>query len=241
MGNRCSLYLSENDLEAYMEQLGTVQEEGEDQTGFEIENPEELEGEVEFIPEDFEFQEPTPEEAAEMEKTRKEQRKKNEQAPACKLSRESGEVMQLLMDRGMKFLKNEKPTSSAGLSFYQQQKVEGEYHRIQNLLDIISWYRFLFEAKTYRAVSGMSDEFEEEDPVQNDWNGTAKVVLVGIRHCTKAAKGLLELIPSLEDELLLTLKTLQKFEMVMESTFPKAHEFIRPGFDTLGVSEDLGT
>ena len=149
--------------------------------------------------------------------------------------------MALVVERYFQLTKDAEETPAEGLSWRQQQIVEGEQHRLQNFVDVLRWYRYPLQVKTHRAVNGLlEDDFEDEDPVQNDWNGTAKLVGVFASHCEKAGRGLLEKFPALEDELLLLLKSLQELQQELHQTFPRASEFIRPGFDTLGISEDLG-
>lgn len=138
-------------------------------------------------------------------------------------------------------LQSQPPTSVEGLTYHQQQKVEGREHRIQNLLDILSWYRFMLQVKTMRAVNGKQHFVEgDEDPIQNDFNGSAKVIMLGAEHCIKAAEGLLHLFPEIEDDLLPLLACLQRYQTSMYHQFPAAMQFIRPGFDTLNIKEDFG-
>lgn len=99
--------------------------------------------------------------------------------------------------------------------------------------DVYSWSLTL-AAKTRRAVH--SFEFNQDegigiDPVQNDANGSAKVVLVAIEQSmaawsTIAQSGVLDsgLVKYLADELTF-------LENELRDRFPFAMAFVRPGFD----------
>ena len=92
---------------------------------------------------------------------------------------------------------------------------------------------YLIAAKLHRALSGF-DEFQrgegcDEDPVQNDWNGSAKVALVSIVRSTEAWELLAHLTRDADArhvaERLVALRT------SVEQTFPDVWHFVRPGFD----------
>lgn len=194
---------------------------------------------IEFVPE-FEVEEPGPDAMSAMAKRKEEMDRMSDENASVKEAQLAGELIEIVLQRGSSLLAKEAPVSTEGLTYHQQQKVEGEAHRIQNLMDILGWYRYMLQVKTMRAVSGKSDEDELDDPIQNDSNGSAKVIMIGANHCTKAAQGLITLLPALEGELLLLLSSLQKYLKLMEEDFPDAMKFIRPGFDTLNITEDLG-
>ena len=89
-------------------------------------------------------------------------------------------------------------------------------------------------AKTHRAIGSLEfnqDEEIEIDPVQNDANGSAKVVLIAIEQSTAAwstmaQAGVLDsgLVKYLADELAF-------LENELSERFPFAMAFVRPGFD----------
>src|SRR6185436_12800816 len=57
-------------------------------------------------------------------------------------------------------------------------------HSVRDAFEIGSWDCHLIAAKLHRALSGRDaaehDGFTEDDPVQNDWNGSAKVALISL-------------------------------------------------------------
>lgn len=99
--------------------------------------------------------------------------------------------------------------------------------------DVYSW-SMTIAAKTHRAIGSFElnkDEEIEIDPVQNDANGSAKVVLLAIEQSTAAwstiaQDGVLEpgLVKYLADELTF-------LEDELRERFPFAMAFVRPGFD----------
>ena len=74
---------------------------------------------------------------------------------------------------------------------------------------------------------GLSDE----DTLQNDGNGSAKVALIAVERSIDAWQTVFELIPD-EDRILPLLATLQKILRLGRTEFPDAEKFRRPGFDT---------
>jgi len=99
--------------------------------------------------------------------------------------------------------------------------------------DVYSW-SMTIAVKTRRAIGSLefnSDEEIEVDPVQNDANGSAKVVLIAIEQSTAAwstiaQAGMLDpgLVRYLADELAF-------LENELRERFPFAMAFVRPGFD----------
>ncbi|MEX0844853.1 MAG: hypothetical protein WD022_06210 [Balneolaceae bacterium] len=101
---------------------------------------------------------------------------------------------------------------------------------LNDLYDIINWYHTMILVKLKRAVLGLlEDDFEDE--IQNDMNGTAKVVLNCIDRSIFAWSGLLNHMPEQEEISLRNLVTLQKLKRNIYTWFPNADKFIRPGFD----------
>ena len=87
-------------------------------------------------------------------------------------------------------------------------------------------------AKVFRAVVGNpEDDFEDE--VQNDANGSAKVARLMIDESERAWRTLMEPGKATADGVPARLvKLLDELDAGLEARFPKAMEFVRPGFDT---------
>lgn len=102
---------------------------------------------------------------------------------------------------------------------------------VMHAFDTLQWFMFFMEAKLHRAVSGYLGRWEEEDPVQNDWNGSAKIAVLAARECMSAWETLQNVFPQLEDGILDNLVILDKLQRLILEEFPQAMAFVRPGFD----------
>jgi hypothetical protein len=101
-------------------------------------------------------------------------------------------------------------------------------------LDTISWHDFLLYVKMARAISGQleQDDDEDEDPIQTDPNGTAKLVRLLLKESRDAWEVLAQVGPGDHDDLAHgMIERLEELDELVEARFPHAMEFIRPGFD----------
>ena len=106
-------------------------------------------------------------------------------------------------------------------------------------IDTIGWYSGLIPAKIGRALHGASNEdrFGDDDPVQNDWNGSAKVARLAIAESIGAWRTLFEAGHTPADaSIRRTASLLEQMEGDMAARFPLAMEFVRPGFDEPDVA-----
>lgn len=91
--------------------------------------------------------------------------------------------------------------------------------------------------KLSRALDGRDrfrhDPDEDDHPVQNDWNGTAKVALISVTRSDAAWRVLAEATGDQTPAILAD--QLAGLAREVEATFPQVHQFIRPGFDEPGV------
>ncbi len=107
---------------------------------------------------------------------------------------------------------------------------------IGEIICVISWYQFFIAVKIERALLGATDSqgFEDNDELndpQRDANGTAKVALIATERSILAWSYLLntgnaQLIGPIIEQL-------DKIKHGIESKFPLARDFIRPGFDEI--------
>ena len=101
-------------------------------------------------------------------------------------------------------------------------------------IKVAAWDCFLVSAKVRRALSGRDqflrgDDFDD-DPVQNDWNGSAKVALISIVRSADAWSVIAGISGDPDAaQIEADLRTLRDD---VERTFPDAWRFVRPGFDT---------
>jgi hypothetical protein len=101
-------------------------------------------------------------------------------------------------------------------------------------LEIVAHDSAFIAAKTHRALDGLDrfehdDEPYEEDPIQNDWNGSAKVALISVGRSETAW----QTIAAASSDAVATVLADQLAAMreLLLETFPRAMEFVRPGFD----------
>jgi hypothetical protein len=85
--------------------------------------------------------------------------------------------------------------------------------------------------KSKRAVISSLENFPEEEEVQNDMNGTAKVVTRCVERSIFAWNGILSHFPGQEEEAITNIATLKQLKLNIEHFFPDAEKFIRLGFD----------
>lgn len=103
---------------------------------------------------------------------------------------------------------------------------------IKDAVDAIIWFHTLIHVKLMRAVQQIfDDEPEELEDYPKDYDGSAKVALIGMDNSIDAWKTLLAHFPENEDDILKMLAHLQKLRTRTEQEFPGARSFKRPGFD----------
>ena len=106
-------------------------------------------------------------------------------------------------------------------------------------IDAISWYSGMIPAKLSRALHGAADAecVADEDPVQNDWNGSAKMARLAIAESRDAWKTLFEAGETPADaSIRQTTALLERIDRDLAARFPLAMEFVRPGFDEPDVA-----
>ncbi len=109
-------------------------------------------------------------------------------------------------------------------------------------LDTISWHAGMMSAKVHRALHGWMerDTVRGEDPVQNDWNGSAKVARILVAESREAWRVLLRAGEAPDGSPLLDLVALlDRIDGALAERFPRATEFLRPGFDPPAVTRLL--
>ena len=102
-------------------------------------------------------------------------------------------------------------------------------------LNVAAWDCFFIPVKLHRALHGR-DSYQrgnapDDDPVQNDWNGTAKVALISIVRSIQAWDVLTGV--SNDPDARQVADALRQLQREVEQSFPDAWQFVRPGFDTM--------
>jgi hypothetical protein len=100
---------------------------------------------------------------------------------------------------------------------------------IKEAMDIILWYQYQILAKLERSIS--KNDFEEENEIQNDKNGSAKVALISIDRSICAWEKLRSHFPEKTDDIIDIFVQLERIKKLTLKYFPSAMEFKRPGFD----------
>ena len=101
-------------------------------------------------------------------------------------------------------------------------------------IDTIAWYSGMIPAKVGRALHGAADENrpDDEDAVQNDCNGSAKVARLAIAESIDAWRTLFEAGDTpVDGSIRRTADLLEQIDRGLAARFPLAMEFVRPGFD----------
>ena len=101
---------------------------------------------------------------------------------------------------------------------------------VSDALDTINWYHGMVPAKANRVIHNDIDP-GFDDPIQNDKNGSAKVLSICLKNSIGAWSHIMEHTPSLEDECITHLAMLQKILKMLDKEAPDYPQFIRPGFD----------
>jgi len=118
-----------------------------------------------------------------------------------------------------------------------QERDEGLRARADPVLaeafDVVTHDSALVTVKVHRALDGRDryqhDRDGEDDPVQNDWNGSAKVALISLQRSEVAWRVIAQ---ATSDERALALADgARDLGRVVQNEFPRAMSFIRPGFD----------
>jgi hypothetical protein len=98
-------------------------------------------------------------------------------------------------------------------------------------IDTLEWFHAMIAAKIYRALSGLAAEPDNIE-VQTDFNGSARVARLGIAQSIAAWRVLMEMGRATADGVPAKLVTmLEELDAELATRFPRAAEFIRPGFD----------
>lgn len=114
----------------------------------------------------------------------------------------------------------------------------GDARRLQDATAIIRWYQHQIPIKIIRAVgSAQRDKLLDLPHDPSDADGSAKVALLGMDRCLGAWSEVLRQLPAEEDGILPLLAALSRLRREVETAFPNARAFVRPGFDTGEAAE----
>ncbi len=100
-------------------------------------------------------------------------------------------------------------------------------------LDAVNWYMDIIHSKARRALFGCRMNVYMKDRIigEEDYNGSAKVVLISIEHSQEAWNVLKKYCSVLSREIVHIKAVLTQLKRDIEYSFPAARQFVRPGFD----------
>jgi hypothetical protein len=119
------------------------------------------------------------------------------------------------------------------LGVQSHEHAKEETVMIKDGLAIIQWYSTFIHIKLMRALMGKLMDKEDKDAVDfpRDYDGSAKIALIGIERSMQAWTGLFGILSDHEDDFLKILSLLEKLTALVRQEFPGAEAFVRPGFD----------
>jgi hypothetical protein len=104
-------------------------------------------------------------------------------------------------------------------------------------VETINWFSSMISSKLYRAVSGLAEGWETHDQVQTDFNGSAKIALVGIDASRRGWGVLMDAGKATADGVpAQAVKMLDELDAAVRDRFPSAMAFVRPGFDEPAIA-----
>ncbi len=106
---------------------------------------------------------------------------------------------------------------------------EGEARRLTDALEVIQWYQHQIGIKLMRAAGSKHDADAFD---QSDADGSAKVAMIGADRSLAAWSEVLRQLPDEEDRILPILAALSRLRRSVDTAYPDARAFVRPGFDT---------
>lgn len=109
-------------------------------------------------------------------------------------------------------------------------------------VDTIEAVAALVPSKVFRAISSLQEDDHDPDDVQSDENGSAKIARILIADSRAAWQVLMQLGRATADGVPAQLvRQLDEIDAGLTACFPRAMEFVRPGFDTGNADGPMAT
>ncbi|MCU1381695.1 MAG: hypothetical protein JWL71_392 [Acidobacteria bacterium] len=103
---------------------------------------------------------------------------------------------------------------------------------IVDAVETIEWFASMISSKIYRAICGEAEGWEPRDQAQTDFNGSAKIALLGIADSRRAWLVLMEAGRAAADGVpAQAVRMLEELDAAVRGRFPRVMQFVRPGFD----------
>jgi hypothetical protein len=100
-------------------------------------------------------------------------------------------------------------------------------------IEVATWDSYFIHVKLHRALGGRDEaahgDTGVEDPIQNDWNGSAKIALISIERSIVAWQVIASATG--DPDAAQIAGELQVLQCEVHTVFPDARKFRRPGFD----------
>ena len=196
--------------------------------------------------------------AADTEEAMAEHAREMETAERDKLSQAARDYATRVEDWFKREFANEEKVHADQVGGSETEILDIEYPQA---VEVIRWYQFFIAAKVFRAVIG-TDRFDEEDFDDDealtfdfasdeaddddldydliiarssliDSNGSAKIALVAIDRSIAAWRTMQISLPEKSNTIKPLLVELDQLRQSLEARFPRARDFVRPGFDEL--------
>lgn len=108
---------------------------------------------------------------------------------------------------------------------------QGDALELADAVDVVAWYHTLIAAKVHRALRGHQENDWDENDAQSDWNGSAKVALLGVERSIGAWSVARDFLPHEQSRIRRLIARCGLVRRLLLEKFPDAREFVRPGFD----------
>jgi hypothetical protein len=131
--------------------------------------------------------------------------------------------------------KGEELSSHLLMGISKESEAMQVVNEMRDSMETIQWFELFIEVKFSRALSGLFDLMEdgEENEVQCDYNGSAKIALIAVDRSMAAWEIMMKHFPDKTDDMLDLVVLLSKIKREGSKRFPDAMNFIRPGFDEM--------
>ncbi len=128
------------------------------------------------------------------------------------------------------------------LGAHRERLAAGPDPALSEAVDTMGWDSHLIPVKLRRALRGRDaartgEGSSDDRPVQNDWNGSAKVALISIERSLAACRRIASATGD-EDAAHLA-DRIAALRDVVRGEFPDADRFVRPGFDDGGRRQTI--
>ena len=98
-------------------------------------------------------------------------------------------------------------------------------------VSVVGWYHVQIYVKLHRALDGKRENGWDDNRVQNDWNGSARVALLGLERSMTAWSILRDRFPNERREIVRLIARCGLIRRILLEEFPDVRAFLRPGFD----------